>query len=345
MFIAAFSTASYNLSLFCSVLLDRECFLANRTSKFNVVGWSRALTFQRAIPSAAFISFNQRVGTRYGFIANGALNILIFIRRISSTFGRAVFIIRPSWHKGIIALSALLGLVFSSFGASIDIAARSASQRFSSCFGAAIDALLLVLGRRAKFSIVDFLMAFDAQRYSIVNIKRKVEIIGKRLDMVSVYVAFSTTRLTRIFVSLVNSDAPFNEFTFKLSSFAMRSLPAFPYRRRFAGLPTKQAFVRAKTSAVVDGIKLITACITGFEVGFPSIAPTFLGTPFGGFDSVLGNFELIAARFAEFNSGIVRGIIHVSLAPYKLVSMPPNDSSRCGGDSIGFTRVIIAQNV
>jgi hypothetical protein len=52
----------------------------------------------------------------------------------------------------------------------------------------------------------------------------------------------------------------------------------------------------------------------------------------------------MAIAVRDFVGGVVRGmIIHVN-SPFSTLTMPPNDSSRCGGDFIGRCSFIIAQD-
>jgi len=194
-------------------------------------------------------------------------------------------------------LRARFGLVVPYVGVVLLDCARSAKLRTTSRAFATLDAVLGILGRRGKLATVHGFVTSNAQRQAIINVEGEVRELCQRLNVMRMNIALFAAMLAGVIVALENSFAPFGEVAFVFAASAMCCYAAFPYRGRVACFPLKQAFVRAKSSAMVLSVKLLTAGVTGFNKRFSAVVPALLRAPFG-VPPVGANLERFAAHLA-----------------------------------------------
>lgn len=184
-------------------------------------------------------------------------------------------------------------------------ATGTTSQRFASSGCSALLTVLRIFSRGAECTPMHLFMAGHAQGDSVFDIKGEFGMLRQWFNVVCVdFVRTPTAMLACVIVPPVDRFSPFLESIAKLPAQSLCCFATFPYWRSISCFPVYQAFMRAKSSASINGIKLTAACIAGFDKGIASIVPARLRTPFGGRCSMHGNFKDVAAELACFGYAV-----------------------------------------
>ncbi len=181
--------------------------------------------------------------------------------------------------------------------------AWSAILRSSRCACTTVGAMFGVFAGTRNFAPMHSLVARNAKRYSVIDIKRQVWEFRKRLDVVCVNSPFPSAVLASVLVACVYGLTPHDQRSLVFAAFTMCCGSTLPDWGGFAGFPFKQAFMRAKARAAVCGVELFAASVTSLHEWFSTLAPTFFGAPFG-FISVGFSLKCFSARFARFRDAL-----------------------------------------
>jgi hypothetical protein len=177
----------------------------------------------------------------------------------------------------------------------------STTIRPSGGFASTIRAMSLKFSRGHKFSTVDFFVASDTKGYAIGYIQSEIEIVGKRFYVMGMnFYTRLTTILACVIIALVNGIAPLGKIALRLSAFANKRFPAFPYWGRFSCAPFQNAFIGTKRITMIDCVKLISACTAYFIKWLTPFRPAIFGAIMSRFGSVRFHLKWRPAKYTVF---------------------------------------------
>lgn len=211
---------------------------------------------------------------------------------------RAIYLL-CSAYKLCLARWALLDLLMSL--PLMHFANRAASTSFGSTrnFSAALCAMFGIAAGCAYFSSMNYLVAWNANRHSVVDFKRQVGVLGNWFNMMSMEIAARlATFLTSIVVSHEYFFAPLGE-TASILGTAPKRHAAFPVSRPLAGAHRCCAPARAKCRALVPTIEFFSTKGAKPWFGRVTRRPTLLGAVAGGLGSVSSNAKWDSAFLAD----------------------------------------------
>lgn len=183
---------------------------------------------------------------------------------------------------------------------------RATTQRSSSCFIAAIYAMLCIFCGGSKRPPVNFLMTLNTNGHSIIDVKGKLREICKRFYVMCVYIAaFLAANFARIIISFINGLPPCFKTALEFAACCFGRFPTLPYWRRITSSPFEYALLRAESSAMVNCIKFFSTRITVFHKWDSSIRPAPFRAKLGrGFTIFFNKIKLAAYGAIEGDSSI-----------------------------------------
>lgn len=192
--------------------------------------------------------------------------------------------------------------------------ARTAIQCPSAGLGSAISTMFMIFPRRRKLATMQGLMAWNAERDAIVNIRYKIGIIRHWFYVMGVNISLCTALLAGIKVALINRIAPFRKIALSLSAFTNQRFATLPGWRfisnQMDGTPFISAIVRAEPRPLVSAIERIFAIKAFARLGWITMRPTFFRAIMRCFRSAQLNIEGRSAKYARLG---YLGVFHNSI--------------------------------
>lgn len=179
----------------------------------------------------------------------------------------------------------------------------STSVTPASSINSAINAIFGVFTGGVYLSAMNDLMARHTYSHSVVNIKSRCGIIGKRFDMMGMQQAFFLAAfLTGEIISFVDSLTPFCKIARKPSSFCLGGPAMLVSIGLFACSGFASTGLTTEFLIIIVSLKLAIAKFTFSSADRATCCPAFLGAIFSSVRSVLWGLKFFLAYNTSFRN-------------------------------------------